>query len=73
MVWTVLIEKESDSTDRVKSIIFEGEHDPTSAYRSFLSRSTEFRKEHRVIAMIPGRHSYVYFPKEESHTGEENG
>lgn len=73
MVWTVVIEEEGDSKNKVKSVIFEGEHDSTSAYRSFMKRSAEFIKGHRVIVMIPGRHNYVYFPKEEIHFEVENG
>ncbi len=63
MVWTVVLEKKEGDTKKIVSVIFEGEHDPTAAYRSFLKRSESFAGSGRVIVMVPGRHNYVYFPK----------
>ena len=71
MVWTVVLEKEEADTKKIVSVIFEGEHDPTLAYRSFLERSEEFRSNARVIVMVPGRPNYVYFPKENESKVEE--
>ena len=71
MVWTVVLEKKEKDSKQIISVIFEGEHDASSAYRSFLKRSKSFMENGSVIVMIPGRHNYVYFPKQDNEVTED--
>ena len=63
MVWTAIVRAEARDP-KVFSVIFESEHDPASAYKDLLSRETDmFKYENKVIVMIPGSHTSMYFPK----------
>ena len=70
MVWTVVLEKKEGTQNNIVSVFFEGEHDASLAYRTFLKKSRGFSEGGRVLVMVPGRHSYVYFPKDATPTKE---
>ena len=63
MVWTAIIGKPAKNRNCTKSVIFESSHDSKDAYDDFLSRCTgKFDKDYEVIVLIPGKHTFMYFP-----------
>ena len=64
MVWTAVV-KFRERQREASSIIFESSHDSELAYVDLLSRNKlnmEWSPISEVVAMIPGRHTSVYFP-----------
>lgn len=63
MVWTAVVRRKLRR--EVDSVIFESYHDSSLAYEDFLLRTKN--KENfeisEIIVMIPGRHTYIYFPE----------
>ncbi len=67
MVWTAVVKFKVPQKE-TSSIIFESSHDSELAYIDLLSRNKlnkEWQPISEVVAMIPGRHTSVYFPRSE--------
>ena len=62
MVWTVVVRRKKSF--ETAAVIFESHHDSNLAYIDFVSRLKVDKTfdVSEVIVMIPGRHTFVFFP-----------